>query len=58
MKNKKQQIVAYILLEKEDTVEQALNQIGIITRNSDKTMKTINEVLEEIAKLWRNELYL
>ena len=58
MKNKKQQIASYILLEKEDTVEQTLNQIGIITRNSDRTMKTINEVLEEIAKLWRSELYL
>ena len=57
MKNKKQQIAAYILLEKEDTVEQTLNQIGIITRNSDRTIKTINEVLEEIAKLWRSELY-
>ena len=53
MKNKKQQIAAYILLEKEDTVEQVLNQIGITTRNSDGTIKTMNEVLEEIAEVWR-----
>ena len=58
MKNKKQQIAAYILLEKEDTVEQVLNQIGITTRNSDRTMKTMNEVLEEIAEVWRSGLYL
>ena len=53
MKNKKQQIAEYILLEKEDTVEQVLNQICVITRNSDRTMKTINEVLKEIAEVWR-----
>lgn len=54
----KDQIGAYILLEKEDSVEEALNQIGVTTRNSDGTMKTTNEVLEEIAEVWRSGLYL
>ena len=58
MKNNKQQITAYILFEKEDTIEQALNQIGITIRNLDGTIRTTNEVLEQIAGIWRSELYL
>ena len=54
----KDQIAAYILLEKEDSIEEALNKIGVTTRNSDGTMKTIDEVLEEIAEVWRSGLYL
>ena len=55
----KDQIAAYVLLEKEENdVEEILNQIGIITRNSDGTMKTTNEVLEEIAEIWRSRLFL
>ena len=55
----KDQIAAYVLLEKEENeVEEILNQIGIITRNSDGTMKTTNEVLEEIAEVWRSRLFL
>lgn len=54
----KDQIAAYILLEKEDGIEEALNQIGVTTRNSDGTIKTMNEVLEEIAEMWRSGLYL
>ena len=51
----KDQIAAYVLLEKEENdVEEILNQIGIITRNSDGTMKTTNEVLEETAEVWRS----
>lgn len=49
----KNQIATHVLLEKEDGIEEALNQIGITTHNSDGTIKTINEVLEEIAEVWR-----
>ena len=54
----KEQIAAYILLEKEDGVEEVLNQIGVTTRNSDGTMKSTNEVLEEVAEVWRSGLFL
>lgn len=54
----KDQIAAYILLEKENGTEELLNQIGITTHNLDGTMKTTNEVLEEIAEAWRSGLYL
>lgn len=54
----KDQIAAYVLLEKEDGIEETLNQIGVTTRNSDGTMKTMNEVLEEIAEIWRNGLVI
>lgn len=54
----KDQIAAYVLLEKEDGVEEVLNQIGVTTRNSDGTMKATNEVLEEVAEVWRSGLYL
>ena len=49
----KNQIAIYILLEKEDDIEEILNQISVTTRNSDGTIKTMNEVLEEIAEVWR-----
>ena len=50
----KDQIAAYILLEKADGIEEVLNQIGVTTRNSDGTMKTMNEILEEIAEVWKS----
>ena len=49
----KNQIATHVLLEKEDGIEEILNQIGVTTRNSDGTIKTMNEVLEEIAEVWR-----
>ena len=49
----KNQIAIHVLLEKEDGIEEILNQIGVTTRNSDGTIKTMNEVLEEIAEVWR-----
>lgn len=53
----KDQVATYILLEKENNIEEILNQIGIKTRNSDGTMKTTNEVLEKIAEIWNQLEY-
>lgn len=51
---KGEQFGAYILLEreKETRIEEALNNIGIATYNPDGTQKTMNEILNDIAKKW------
>ena len=54
----KDQIAAYVLLEKEDDVEEVLKQINVTTRNSDGTMKSTSDVMEEIAKAWKGGVYL
>ena len=46
-------VLTVVELEKEDGIEEILNQIGVTTRNSNGTIKTMNEVLEEIAEVWR-----
>ena len=39
------EVGAYVLLEKEDEIENTLNDIGITTYNPDGTHRTINEVI-------------
>lgn len=49
---------AYVLLEKEDDevkvieVETALSDMGITVYNPDGTLKTTNEIIENIAEKW------
>lgn len=54
----KNDIGAYVLLEKEDDevkaieVEAALSDIGITVYNSDGTLRTTNEIIEDITEKW------
>ena len=49
---------AYVLLEKEDDevktieVETVLNNIGVTVYNPDGTLKTTNEIIENITEKW------
>jgi hypothetical protein len=45
-------IGAYVLLEKEDEIENALNDIGITAYNPDGTHRATNEVMRDIAEKW------
>ena len=49
---------AYVLLEKEDDevkvdeVETVLNDIGVTVYNPDGSLKTTNEIIEDITEKW------